>query len=80
MLDEPFAALGPALRQEMLELVARLQGETGATLLMVSHAPEDARAIAGLTVVVTEGRAGPAVPTARLFAAPPPELRAYLGR
>ena len=28
LLDEPFAALGPALKDEMLELVADIAGET----------------------------------------------------
>ena len=37
LLDEPFAALGPALKAEMLDLVAELARESGATVLMVSH-------------------------------------------
>ena len=79
LLDEPFAALGPALRAEMLDLVARIRAEQGATLLMVSHAPEDARRIAERVVLVDAGRAAPPVETTRLFADPPPELAAYLG-
>jgi thiamine transport system ATP-binding protein len=79
LLDEPFAALGPALRAEMLELVARIRAEQNATLLMVTHQPEDARRIAGSTVLVDDGRAHPPVPTEALFADPPPALRAYLG-
>ena len=43
LLDEPFAALGPALKGEMLDLVAGLVDEARATLLMVSHDPSDAR-------------------------------------
>ena len=39
LLDEPFAALGPALKRDMLDLVQALAAETGATLLMVSHDP-----------------------------------------
>ncbi len=46
LLDEPFSALGPALRREMLDLVAEVADRTGATLLMVTHDPEDARRIA----------------------------------
>ena len=38
LLDEPFAALGPALRAEMLDLVARLRREQDATLIFVTHA------------------------------------------
>lgn len=79
LLDEPFAALGPALRAEMLELVARLRAEARATLLMVTHHPEDARRIAPQTIVVEGGRAHPPAPTAALLDAPPPELAAYLG-
>jgi thiamine transport system ATP-binding protein len=46
LLDEPFAALGPALKAEMLALVAEIAAEAGATLLMVTHDPRDAEAIA----------------------------------
>lgn len=42
LLDEAFASLGPALRLQMLELVKTLQEETGITVLMVTHTPEDA--------------------------------------
>lgn len=80
LLDEPFAALGPALRAEMLDLVARLRAETRATLLLVTHHPEDARRIAPDTVVVAEGIAQPPQPTRILLEAPPPALAAYLGR
>jgi thiamine transport system ATP-binding protein len=79
LLDEPFAALGPALRAEMLDLVARIRAETGATLMMVSHEPRDAFRIAPQTILVAEGRASGPEATATLFAEPPPALRAYLG-
>jgi thiamine transport system ATP-binding protein len=79
LLDEPFAALGPALKAEMLDLVAALAHETGATLLMVSHDPADARRIAPLVILVADGKALPPQPTNRLFESPPPALAAYLG-
>ena len=79
MLDEPFAALGPGLRAEMLDLVARIREEQGATLLIVTHAPEDARRIAGQVVLVEGGVAHAPVATEALFADPPPALRDYLG-
>lgn len=79
LLDEPFAALGPALKSEMLDLVADLARETGATLLMVSHDPSDARRIAPLTILVAEGAALPPQPTQALLDNPPPSLAAYLG-
>nr|WP_239113315.1 thiamine ABC transporter ATP-binding protein [Shimia biformata] len=79
LLDEPFAALGPALKAEMLDLVAALLDETGATLMMVSHDPEDARRIAPHTVLVADGVAHAPQPTGPLLDNPPPSLRAYLG-
>jgi len=79
LLDEPFAALGPALKTEMLDLVAGLVAETGATLLMVSHDPNDARRIADQVILVTDGQAHPPQATGELLDNPPPALRAYLG-
>ena len=79
LLDEPFAALGPALKAEMLDLVAGLLVETGTTLLMVSHDPQDARRITQETVLVADNRAHPPAPTTDLFDNPPPSLRDYLG-
>ncbi|MGC1504899.1 MAG: ATP-binding cassette domain-containing protein [Sulfitobacter sp.] len=79
LLDEPFAALGPALRNEMLDLVQDLVAETGAGLIMVTHAPEDVRRIADDVIFVGSGRAEAPKPAAELMDNPPPELRAYLG-
>ena len=59
LLDEPFAALGPAMRAEMLDLVARIRAEQDATLLFATHQPEDARRIAGQVVLVDGHRAHP---------------------
>jgi len=79
LLDEPFAALGPALRNEMLQLVQQLVAETGAGLIMVTHAPEDVRRIADEVIFVGSGRAEAPQPAAALMHNPPPELKAYLG-
>lgn len=80
LLDEPFAALGPALKAEMLTLVAEVAAESKTTVLMVTHDPDDARAFAEDVVLVAEGVARAPVPTATLFANPPDALRDYLGR
>lgn len=80
LLDEPFAALGPALRREMLDLIGDIHAERGMTVLLVTHQPDDARRVASLTAFVEAGRILAARPTKQLFAAPDiPELRAYLG-
>ena len=79
LLDEPFAALGPALKAEMLDLVAQVAATTAATVLMVTHDPNDAKRFADQTVVVSDGTAHSPEPTAALFANPPPALALYLG-
>lgn len=79
LLDEPFAALGPALRQDMLSLVRELVAESGTSLLMVTHAPEDVARVADAVIFVEGGRARAPEPAAALMENPPPALRAYLG-
>ena len=79
LLDEPFAALGPALKAEMLDLVAELADETGATVLTVTHDPVDARRFAPQTVRVADGVAASPQPTEALLNDPPESLRVYLG-
>ena len=56
LLDEPFSALDPALRQEMLTLVSTSCQQQKMTLLMVSHSVEDVARIATRSVVVADGR------------------------
>jgi thiamine transport system ATP-binding protein len=79
LLDEPFAALGPAQRREMLDLVNALARDRGFTVLFVSHQPDDARHAAGRTIFIEAGRILADGPTAELFAVPSGPLAAYLG-
>jgi thiamine transport system ATP-binding protein len=76
-LDEPFSALGPALRRDMLDLVAEKLADR--TVLMVTHEPDDALRIAPMTIFVAGGLAQPAAETQSLFENPPPALATYLG-
>ena len=80
LLDEPFAALGPALKADMLGLVSELAEETGALVLMVTHDPADAVALARRTVVVSDGVAYAPADTSDLMRNPPRALAEYLGR
>ena len=79
LLDEPFAALGPALKADLLTLVQGLVRETGALCLLVTHEPGDARRFAEKTVLVADGVALPPVATAELFDNPPQAFQDYLG-
>ncbi|XUV81108.1 thiamine ABC transporter ATP-binding protein ThiQ [Enterobacter sp. TMH.L2] len=56
LLDEPFSALDPALRKEMLQLLDELCREQRLALLMVSHSIEDAARIASRSIVIKDGR------------------------
>lgn len=56
LLDEPFSALDPILREEMLALVQRLAAERNITVLMVTHHISDAKAIASHFVFVANGQ------------------------
>jgi thiamine transport system ATP-binding protein len=80
LLDEPFAALGPALKRDLLDLVRDLAVERGTTVILVSHDPQDARHFAASTVLVSDGVASSPVPTEDIFTNPPAALRDYLGQ
>jgi thiamine transport system ATP-binding protein len=80
LLDEPFGALGPALRREMLDLVRALQAARKLTVLLVSHQPEDALYAATRTAFVHAGHVLQVGATRDLLdGAAGAELRAYLG-
>lgn len=79
LLDEPFSALGPALRADMLELVGKLLSETGSGLIMVTHAPQEALRVADQIVFVDAGEACPPTDARALMNNPPEALKAYLG-
>jgi thiamine transport system ATP-binding protein len=79
LLDEPFAALGPGLRREMLDLVRALQQRHGMMVIMVTHDPEDARYAAGRTAFVAAGHVVMVDATERVLESDVPDVRAYLG-
>ena len=79
LLDEPFAALGPGLKDEMLDLMQATLGAAGRTVLIVTHDPDDARRIADQACLVADGTVSRPVATQRFFDAPSAALTAYLG-
>ncbi|MGR5148318.1 thiamine ABC transporter ATP-binding protein [Photobacterium alginatilyticum] len=80
LLDEPFSALDPALRKEMLELVRSLAKEQQTTVLMVTHSPEDALKIAGKCAFISQGKIQVFGPTQQVLEEPEDkELKKYLG-
>jgi thiamine transport system ATP-binding protein len=63
----------------MLALLDQVASDTQATVLMVTHDPDDALQFADLTILVADGVAYPPQRTRELFANPPDSLRNYLG-
>ncbi len=80
LLDEPFSALDPALRGEMLQLLERVCGEQNLTLLMVSHNLDDAARIAQRVLLVSDGRFTYDGDTAALLRGEDAAASALLGR
>ena len=78
LLDEPFAALGPAMQDEMLDLVAGIGRERGATVLLITHQPRAAARVATDVVFLNEGRVH-ARGDATVLDAYDPIIRDYLG-
>ncbi|MBY8299811.1 thiamine ABC transporter ATP-binding protein [Vibrio fluvialis] len=68
LLDEPFSALDPLLREEMLTLVKTLAAERNITVLMVTHHISDARAIATHFAFMAQGQVQRMEPIAALTA------------
>ncbi|MFC4623715.1 thiamine ABC transporter ATP-binding protein [Daeguia caeni] len=80
LLDEAFASLGPAMRLQMLDLILELKRETGMTVLMVTHTPEDALYLDAGLVFIENGRISAQGPAKELLAETGPEaLRRYIG-
>lgn len=80
LLDEPFASLGPALRDDMIDLVRDLHQERGMTVAFVTHHPEDARRIAENLLFLEHGSVVAAGRVAEFFGETAPKaFRDYVG-
>lgn len=56
LMDEPFSALDPGTRRDLQRELRRIHGETGKTILFVTHDVEEALALADLLAVLEDGR------------------------
>lgn len=56
ILDEPTAALDPRGKEEILELVKKLQKERKITVILVSHSMEDVAKYADRLIVMNQGK------------------------
>ena len=79
LLDEPFAALGPSLKDQMLELIKKIAKNRKLLVLMVTHDPADAKKIASHTVVVKENKIHAPIDTKEALEPTKGPLADYLG-
>lgn len=56
LLDEPFSALDPKLRSDMLALIGRLTQTYQWTTVMVTHSPADAVLLGGQVLLIENGQ------------------------
>ena len=78
LLDEPFAALDPGLRAEVLGLVDAKARARGLTIIMASHDLRDAERLCDRLWLLEAGQIVLDVPMAGLRTDPPPALAAWL--
>lgn len=80
LLDEAFAALGPALRAELIGLVKKLVRDNNMVALLVSHQPRDALLASARTAFICAGKVTAVEQTADLLdQSQLTEVRDYLG-
>ncbi|MDP5292008.1 thiamine ABC transporter ATP-binding protein [Oceanimonas sp. CHS3-5] len=80
LLDEPFSALDPALRFELLQLLRELTDKWQLVVLLVTHHPEEAAQVADRIAYVHDGRILEQGDGALLSGPRTSELKAYLGQ
>jgi thiamine transport system ATP-binding protein len=78
LLDEPFAALDPGLRREMLALVGDLCAAEGLTLVMVSHDLRDAERLCTDLCLLETGKVTLSGPLTPMLTDPPGALAPWL--
>jgi ABC-type methionine transport system ATPase subunit len=79
LMDEPFSALDPVLKWEVIESFKQIQLELGLTFLMVTHDPMEARFLSDQIGVMADGAIVELQSTKQLFKTPHhPLSRAFL--
>lgn len=79
LLDEPFSALDPMLREEMIVLINQLIKSQNLTVMMVTHSLQDAKALASHYAFVCEHKILSSGKVSELTTQDnPPQLERYL--
>jgi ABC-type Fe3+/spermidine/putrescine transport system ATPase subunit/ABC-type sulfate transport system permease component len=78
LLDEPFSALDAPLRARLRNEMLALQHDLGATMILVTHDPQEAALLADELLVIDDGRKLQSGPAAAVFVRPASETVAHL--
>lgn len=80
LLDEPLAALGPAMREEIIQLLKEIVTQEGIMALLVSHQPSDAILASERCAFIYDGKVLTIDQTKQLLQQPKQtEIKRYLG-
>jgi len=80
LLDEPLAALGPAMRGEILTLLKQLVEREKMCALLISHQPDDALKVSARTAFIHQGKVLNINESDKFLSQSEiPEIRQYLG-
>ena len=71
LLDEPFSALDPKLRSDMLALIGRLTQTYQWTTVMVTHSPADAVLLGGQILLIENGQIAAQTDAKKLYDSAP---------
>ncbi|HYA42601.1 MAG TPA: ATP-binding cassette domain-containing protein [Syntrophobacteraceae bacterium] len=77
LLDEPFSALDTLLRDRLRKELVRIQAAFDVPVIMITHDPEDLRAIAGTLVIYDTGRVRDVRPFRKLEGEQSPDTGIY---
>lgn len=81
LCDEATSALDPASTEQILDLLAQINGETGVTMLVITHSMDVVRRICKHVAVLVDGQVVEQGATDEVFAAPRHHVtRALLGK
>ena len=80
LLDEPLAALGPAMREDIIMLIKKMVAEKNMAALFVSHQPDDARKASNRCAFINHGKVLETGDCSELLnQSKHPEIKHYLG-
>jgi osmoprotectant transport system ATP-binding protein len=81
LMDEPFGALDPITRAALQEQIARIHGESGTTIVFVTHDMDEALKLASRIAILEQGRLVQMGTPLELLAAPATDfVRDFVGR